>query len=474
MTRNDHDAGVEPPPPAWDIEVAAAIIGGGACGLTAAITCARAGAETVVFERDARPMGSTAMSYGSIRAAGTAVQARTGVEDTVEALAEDIIAAARGKTDPDHARLLAVNSRLAVDWLTEDLGFDLTLETNWNGFGHRAPRLHGTPNRDGEELMAMLLSAASEAGATLATQARATTLYKSDDGTIAGFSYRSPEGVIRVGCKALILSTGGYSANKEIIANHIPAMKNAVYYGAEWHMGEALSWGEELGAACADLGAYQALGNLAIPHNIVIPHTLVIDGGFSVNTDGARFHNELENISGQALTILEQPGGVCWMIYDKAGHEKTSGLFGEYHEGNAVNAYKSADTIESLAETIGAPPRALRNTFEAVTSYAETGETDMFGRRFQKETELKPPYYAVRITGALFHTQGGLCIDDKARVRLKNGGAVRNLFAGGGAARSVSGPAEWGYLPGIGLCTAVGFGRLAGLQAAQLVNQPAY
>ena len=470
MIENDIQVSVEPPPPTFDIDVPVAVAGAGACGLTAAIASARAGAETFIFERDAAPMGSTAMSYGSICAAGTAAQARAGVADDTDALAQDIVAAARGQTDPEHARRLAVNSRLAVDWLTEELGLDLTLETNWTGFGHRVPRLHGTPNRDGEELMAMLLAAASEAGATLATHARVTTLYASEDGTIAGLSYLSPEGAVRIGCKALILSTGGYAANRQIVAKHIPAMQNATYHGAEWHMGEALSWGEALGASCADLGSYQALGNLAVPHNIVIPHTIVIDGGFSVNAAGARFHNELENISGQALTILDQPGGVCWMIYDQAGHNKASRLFGEYREGNAVNAYKSAETIEGLADLISIPAPALVDAFDAIGSCAKTGEADAFGRRFYEESRLKPPYYAVRITGALFHTQGGLCIDDKARVRLKAGGAIANLFAGGGAARSVSGPAEWGYLPGIGLSTAVSFGRLAGLQAARCVN----
>jgi len=117
------------------------------------------------------------MSYGSMCAAGSELQKRTGIKDSPDALAEDILAITKGQTDPDLAIALAHNARGAMNWLTEGLGLSFSIETNWTGYGHRVPRLHGTPARSGEEMMAMFTNMASEHGATLVTQADVTTLF---------------------------------------------------------------------------------------------------------------------------------------------------------------------------------------------------------------------------------------------------------------------------------------------------------
>ena len=106
---------------------------------------------------------------------------------------------------------------------------------------------------------------------------------------------------------------------------------------------------------------------------------------------------------------------------------------------------------------------------EDVSSYAAGEKPDPLGRDFTQQPPLSPPYLAAKINGALFHTQGGLVIDTQARV-LKTGGApLMNVFAGGGAARGLSGPSSWGYMSGNGLLSATVLGRLAGLSAARFV-----
>jgi len=371
---------VQPAPNQFDLEIPVAIIGAGACGLTAGTACAQAGVEAIIFERDTRPYGSTAMSYGSMCAAGSELQKRTGIKDSPDALAEDILAITKGQTDPDLAIALA----------------------------HNAPR-------SGEEMMAMFTNMASEHGATLVTQADVTTLFTDKNDLPCGLQYESPDGILTVKAQAIIIASSGFAANKEFVKTHIPQMANATYYGAEWHSGDALAWAKDLQIEIADLGSYQALGNLAIPHNIVIPHTVMIDG---------------------------------------RGHEKALSLFMEYQNGHSVKAYKQAPSIEALAEKITVPTSALKRSFSDIDKLARTGNVGLFGRKFTQDQKLEPPFYAVKVTGALFHTQGGLCIDAAARVRKTDGSIIPNLFAGGGAIRSVSGPAEWGYLPGIGLSTA--------------------
>ena len=115
---------------------------------------------------------------------------------------------------------------------------------------------------------------------------------------------------------------------------------------------------------------------------------------------------------------------------------------------------------------------ALTETLQTIARLADESATDTFGRRFDADEKLVPPYYAIRVTGALFHTQGGLIVDECAQVLSRSGEPLPNLFAGGGTARSVSGPGGWGYLPGMGLCTAVTLGRLAGTRAAGLSKEP--
>jgi len=100
-----------------------------------------------------------------------------------------------------------------------------------------------------------------------------------------------------------------------------------------------------------------------------------------------------------------------------------------------------------------------------------TGSQDRFGRKFLADQLCGPPYHAVRVTGALFHTQGGLAVDPTGRVKRKNATGFPNLFAAGGAATGISGSTAAGYLSGNGLLTATVLGHLAGQAAARQVTK---
>ena len=229
--------------------------------------------------------------------------------------------------------------------------------------------------------------------------------------------------------------------------------------------GDGINWGMELGADTGDMSSYQALGSLAYPQMLVIPHTLLISGGLQVNKNGERFQNELDDISGQSLTILKQPEAICWIVYDEKAHQDAL-RFEEYLSAFNLGVPKQAETPAALAEQMKIPSENFTKTIQASFNYVAGKETDLFGRDFTAGRGLEAPFYAIRVTGALFHTQGGLCIDHNAAVVRPDKTPLPNLFAGGGAARSVSGPSCQAYLPGMGLCTAVTLGRLAGKSAA--------
>jgi len=202
---------------------------------------------------------------------------------------------------------------------------------------------------------------------------------------------------------------------------------------------------------------------------MLITWAVMTEGGIQVNTEGRRFANEHQGYSEAAVDVLRQPDGVAWNIYDQRIHELGM-TFEDYRDAEQAGAIRfGIDTVE-LAASCGLPVDILSETLDEIGELGGGGVNCPFGRDFTKKPKLKPPYYAVKVTGALFHTQGGLSVRPDARVLRKDGSPFPNLFAGGGAARGVSGNAVWGYLSGNGLLTAVTLGRIAGRNAAALVG----
>jgi fumarate reductase flavoprotein subunit len=168
--------------------------------------------------------------------------------------------------------------------------------------------------------------------------------------------------------------------------------------------------------------------------------------------------------------VLRQPGGIAWTIWDERCQAIAITLH-SHVEAMHAGAIRRFASIDEMAKAIGCDARTLAQTLQDVADAAGGTPPDEFGRDFAGKPPLAAPYYLARVTGALFHTQGGLEVDKRARVLRKDGTPFPNLFAGGGAARGLSGPADWGYLSGSGLMMATNLGRLAGETAADLVKQ---
>lgn len=455
---------------AFDLSVPVLIIGGGACGLVAALAAHDAGAEVLVLERDPSPSGSTAMSSGMIPAAGTALQAARGVADTPAIMAADIQAKAHGENDPALVAAICAASGPTVDWLIQRHKLPLTLVEGFLYPGHSQPRMHAPPSRRGADLIAALLRAAQAAGIDIATDATVTDLYADAEMRVRGVRVRRPDGTSEtIGCAALVLACSGFGGDTEAVARHIPEIAGATYYGHTGNRGDALRWGAALGAATRHLGAYQGHGSLALPHAILITWALMMEGGIQVNALGQRFSCEHDGYSEQAVRVIAQPGGFAWNIFDARLHRL--GLdFDDYKEAYAAGAVRQGESIAALAAACGLPAAALEETLAETRRLAAGQGRDTWGRDFTTKPPLAPPYFAVKVTGALFHTQGGLVVDAEARVLRPDGAPLPNLFAGGGAACGVSGSGRDGYLSGNGLLTATVLGAKAGAGAAKLAG----
>ncbi|MCE7798418.1 FAD-dependent oxidoreductase [Sphingobium sufflavum] len=441
------------------------IVGAGGTGLTAALAASDAGVDVLVIERDATPLGSTAMSTGLIPASGTPEQAAAGIVDTPELFAADIAAKTKGEVDPFIAFRVAQESADTIAWLRDSHGVPLELIDGFLYPGHSVRRMYGTPNRTGGELMAALESACANAGVMVLTNATVDSVLHDGD-RVTGLRYRRPDGAEEeIGCDALILACSGFAGDAAMVARFIPEMAAATFHGHPGNKGDAIRWGEDMGAAVADMGAYQGHGGLAVGHAIPILWPLIMEGGFQVNLAGQRFSDETAGYSEQAARVNAQPEHIAWSIFDERLHRLMSD-FDDYRDALSAGAVVSADSIEELAEKIRLPVDALVETCAMAAASARGERVDPFGRTFAPAHLLEPPYHAAKVTGALFHTQGGLVIDGDARVMKKDGTSFPNLYAGGGAARGISGRGASGYMAGNGLLTATTFGKIAGRTAA--------
>lgn len=441
------------------------VIGAGACGLTAALAATERGAEVLVLERDARPSGSTALSTGLIPAAGTKFQKALGIEDSAERLAEDIFRKSKGQTERRMVEAVARASGPTVEWLAERHGVEFKLVEGFLYPGHSVLRMHGTPHRTGEELENALLASVERNGIDILTSAVATDVL-SENGRITGVRFLRPNGSSEsVGCRALVLACCGFGGDADMVRQYIPEIAAAEFAGHVGNKGDAVRWGLALGAAVADMGSYQGHGAVAVPYGNPVNWGLLTNGGYQVNARGERFSNEVRGYSEQAVEVIAQPERIAWDVFDDARERPILG-FKDYEEIRSLGGIRKAGSLRELAEIMSIPADALEKTNLEVNRLRSGRGEDCWGRDFRGTQPLAPPFCAVKVTGALFHTQGGLVIDPSARVLRPDGSGFANLFAGGGAARGLSGPSNWGYFSGGGLLTATTLGRIAGESAA--------
>jgi fumarate reductase flavoprotein subunit len=450
------------PPDAPHVPVA--IVGAGACGLTAALMLSDAGVDCVLLERDAAPSGSTALSSGFIPAAGTRVQIAAGIADSPERFAADIQSKAH---DTAASHLVAAYTQaiaVAIDALQARHGVEFVLLDGFLYPGHSTQRMHAVPEKTGVGLMTRLQQAVANVGIPVINSALVREIWIASPGDtpqVRGVGYQRPDGTVEhLSCDVLILACNGFGGNVDMVRELLPEMREATFAGHSGNDGSAIAWGKALGAQRLDLGGYQGHGSWAVPQGALISWALMMEGGVQLNANGERFHDETQGYSEASVKVLAQPGRVAWNVFD-APLLALARSFPDFCEAEAAGALKTCADAAALAALLGCEMGTLKATLASIG--ADTVNAD--GRVFKRT--LQAPYFAVKVTGALFHTQGGLAIDAHCRVLREEGSPFPNLLAAGGAARGVSGNAVWGYLSGNGLLSAVAGGYIAAQTAAQ-------
>jgi fumarate reductase flavoprotein subunit len=452
-------------------DVGVLVVGAGACGLAAAITAHDAGADVAIIEKLDRPGGNSALSTGSVPAAGTRFQREAGIEDSTERFVEDLMRKG-GPTDcPDLLRRLVETSAETVEWLVDSVEARMALVTAYKHVGHSVPRLHAPASRRGQDLVDDLLAAADKRGIPLAVGNGAHALVADASGSVIGVDIETSNGERhRITARKVILAVNGFAGNRDLVARFCPEVSGAQYFGARGSTGEAVLWGERLGAALGNIGAYQGYAAVSDPHGSLLSWTTIEKGGIIVNGAGKRFGDESAGYSGYTPNVMAQ-AGPCFAIFDQRIFDVTAAEE-EFVELANYGGVKKTDTAEAIAAHHHLDAAAVAASLDDYNKAARGEKPDAFGRRDFALAPLVPPFYVCRVVPGLFHTQGGLMVDIDGRVLRPNGMPIANLFAGGGAAAGLSGrTGAGGYASGNGLLSAIGLGRLAARAAAREIAE---
>jgi fumarate reductase flavoprotein subunit len=345
------------------VSVDVLIIGAGGCGMTAALAAHAAGQDVAILEKAAAPGGNTALSSGSIPAAGSALQAAAGVEDNAPDFASDLRAAG-GQHDADVLiEVLAGGSAELIDFLMSE-GVTLDLIKTYRHVGHRTFRLHAPPSRRGSDLVADLERAVARRDIPLALGTGASGLM-SHAGRVTG----AVSGSDRIEAGAVILACNGFGAARDLLATHCPVTAQAAYGGAPHSTGDALLWGAQIGAAMGNMSAYQGHAGLSTKTGALMTWTLIERGAVIVDGTGCRFGDETLGYSGFA-DLAFAARGPFHMIYDARIRDDVADGQPDFAQACQMGVARDAADIATLAEIAALPAKALTKTLETAREAA--------------------------------------------------------------------------------------------------------
>jgi len=443
------------------------VVAGAGGGLIAALRAAQLGLDVLVVEASEHFQrgNNTSMCTAMVPGVNSRFQRELGIEDSVELFAGDVERKTKGTGDQRLARALAGVSGELVEWLANEVGLEISLMTDMHYPGHSVDRCHTIPERHGTALIDHLArTARSHPNIDFLMPARLTDVEVDAAGRVRAVMVSDPDGnEERIETPAVLLATNGYGADKRLVAEHMSDIAAATYHGSETSRGDALRIGERLGAATAFLDAYQGHGALAAKGATLLGWATIMHGAIMLDTTGHRFAKETSGYSEFGPYLASRPGATGWVVYDRRVHDLCE-PFTDFRQTVESGAEVWADDAAGLAAVTGLPEDAVVAELAEADRAARGEIADRFGRAY--EAPLEPPYAAVRVVPALFHTQGGLVVDGSARVVDADDRPIPGLYASGGAAAGISGHGASGYLAGNGLLPAFGLAYLAATAVA--------
>ena len=435
------------------LETDIVIIGAGGAGLTAAINATQAGMNVILLEKMPYAGGNTTKATGGMNAAETHYQKEQGIEDTVEQFVEDTMKGGHDLNDRDLVTVMAENSAEAIDWL-DSIGAPLP-KVSYSG-GATNKRIHAP--EDGSGVGAYLVTAfrrtLDSLGVNVMYDTKATELIM-EDGAVAGVMAQGKTVDYTIRAKAVILATGGFGNNEDMIVKYRPDLKGTVTTSAPGITGDGIVMAQEAGADLVDIEQIQLHPTVEQSTSMLITESVRGDGAILVNQEGKRFTNELLTRDVVSAAELEQPGSYAYIIFDQHLRDGLKAIEKYVSTGITVQA----DTIEGLAELIDVDPATLAETLKNWNQYVADQKDPEFGRESGMDADLsQAPYYAIKIAPGIHHTMGGVRINTSTQVLDASGEPIPGLFAAGEVTGGVHGGNRIG---GNAVADIVVFGKIA-------------
>ena len=417
-----------------ELETDIVIVGAGGAGMTAAIKATQAGKRVLILEKMPYAGGNTTKATGGMNAAETHYQAEEGIEDSVEQFVEDTMKGGHDINDRDLVTVMAANSARAIDWL-DSIGAPLPKVSFSGGATNR--RIHSPEDGSGvgAYLVTSFLKTMNELGIQVMYETKATSLMTLD-GTVVGVQAESDSANYTIRAKAVILATGGFGNNEDLVVHFKPDLKGTVTTSAPGVTGDGIIMAEAVGADLVDIDQIQLHPTVEQSTSMLITEGVRGDGAILVNQEGKRFINELLTRDVVSAGELAQPGSYAYIIFDQHLRDGLKAIEKYVSTGITVQG----DTIEELAEQLDIDPATLADTLAKWNQYVADQNDPEFERTTGMEADLsQPPYYAIKIAPGIHHTMGGVKINTSAQVIDVNGNPIPGLFAAGEVTGGVHG-----------------------------------
>ena len=483
------------------------IIGAGGAGMTAALTAAEKGADVIILESQAAVGGNSVRATGGMNAADTPAQdenefgesagvektlktARTTYADnvTITKLAEEVekqwadyqanpvgyfdsdelmeldtMIGGKGINDPELVETLCANSADAIDWLDEH---GITLHNVSSFGGASVKRIHRPVNAEGKTvsvgsyMIPLLQENCEKAGVKMMLDTTATEILTDANGAAVGVKATGASGeTVTVNAKAVVLASGGFGANLDMVVKYKPELKGFMTTNAPGIQGQGIEMAEAIGAATVDMDQIQIHPTVEANTAALITEGLRGDGAILINEEGQRFIDEVGTRDVVSAAEIAQTGSYSWLVVDQAMVDASSVIQGYIKKGYTV----TGATYEELGKAMGVDAAAFAETMEKWNGYVEAKNDPDFGRTSFANPLNTAPYYAVKVTAGVHHTMGGLKINANTEVLNEKGEVIPGLFAAGEVTGGVHGANRLG---GNAVADFTVFGRIAGAAAS--------
>lgn len=450
-----------------DSEYDIVIIGAGGAGLTAATEASSKGAKVLVLEKMGIIGGNTNYSTGGINASYTKEQQRLGIKDSKEIFFNDTMKGGQYLNDPELVKTLVENSADMVEWLQSPMiGADLSDVGAFGGATNK--RIHRPKGGQaiGAHLVPLLQKAALNQGAEIRLNNKAIDIL-SDNGKVCGVKVAYEGGEYTVHTKAVIVATGGFGANPEMVEFYQASLAGFSTTNHKGATGDAFAMVEKFDAQLIQMEQIQTHPTVVKGTGIMITEAVRGNGAILVNKNGRRFVNEMETRDIVSAAILKCPEKAAYLIFDQGVRDSLKAI----ETYSKQNLLSQGANLTELARVISIDAVALEYTIDEYNKAVLAKHDSEFERNpaSMERTISKAPFYAIEVEPAIHHTMGGLKINSKAQVLNKKGKAIPGLFAAGEVTGGVHGAERLGGNAVADICI---FGKIAADSAFEsLSNQ---